>query len=46
LFVGRNGSALNTNTVGTDGVGGINGNLVVGFNAVLKTEVKVFDVYI
>lgn len=43
-LIGSDGSTLDTDRVLLDGLGGINGDLVVGLITVLKTEIIVLEV--
>lgn len=43
-LIGSDGGALDTDRVLLDGLGGINGDLVVGLITVLKTEIIVLEV--
>lgn len=45
-FVGSDGCALDANLALFDGLGGVEGDLVVGFISVLDAQVKVLDVKI
>ena len=45
-FVGRNGGALDTNTVLLNRVGGVDRDLIVGLVALLHAEVVVLEVHI
>lgn len=45
-FIGRDGGTFDSNAVLTDGVGSINGNLVIGFVTVFDSEVEIFDVQV
>ena len=45
-LIGGDGGTLDTNTILLNGLGGINGNLVVGLITVLNTQIVVLEINI